>query len=100
MTTPESQVKRAISAMLRSYGEDVYYHMPVPGGWGASTLDYIGICGGHGFAIEAKRRGGRPTARQRGVIESIERAGGKVFVIDGPSGLLDLEHWLTSHGAA
>ena len=91
--TPEGKVKRAIGALLRSY-PGIYYVMPVPGGYGASTLDYLGICAGRGFGIEAKRPGGKPSMRQLGIIENIERAGGRVFVIDGPAGLADLEGWI------
>src|SRR5262245_17907949 len=98
---PEAQVKRAVGILLRSYGEDVYYHMPVPGGFGGSALDYIGVCRGMAFSIETKRKGARPTARQKGIIEAIEKAGGKVFVIDGPAGVAELDTWLSTlvHGA-
>lgn len=94
--TPEAKVKRAVSAILRGYDPDVYYIMPVANGFGRSTLDFIGFVHGLGFAIETKRPGGRPTLRQKGVIESIERAGGKVFVIDGPTGMAQLMDWLST----
>ena len=94
--TPEGKVKRAIRAVLNKHAEHVYVHMPVPGGYGRSALDYIGFCCGLGFAVEAKRQGGEPTERQQGVIEDMERGGGKVFVIDGPPGLQELDEWLTT----
>lgn len=94
--TPESKVKRTIATILRRYAPDVYYLMPVPGGYGRSGLDYLGCCCGLWFSIEAKRLGRVPTERQQGVIEDIEAAGGKNFVIDGPAGLEALDQWLTT----
>jgi hypothetical protein len=90
-TTPEGKVKATVSKLLRAT-PNVYCFMPVPGGYGQSTLDYIGCCNGHFFAIETKRPGGRPTDRQRYIIEAIKRSGGAVFVIDGD--LSELRNWL------
>lgn len=75
----------------------MYYFMPVQGGFGASTLDYLGCYLGHFFAIETKKPGAKPTDRQNQIIASIERAGGKVFVIDGEP--TELEQWIkaTTH---
>ena len=92
--TPEGKIKRAITAVLKNYGEDVYYHMSVPTGYGRSTLDYLGFCCGLGFAIEAKAPGEKPTARQRAVIEEIEASGAAVFVIKNHQELANLEAWL------
>lgn len=94
--TPEAKIKRQISMLLRNYHGSIYYLMPVAGGFGASGLDYVGFCCGLGFAIEAKRPGGVPTDRQRGTIEAMERAGAKVFVIDGEEGLEKLYLWITT----
>ena len=44
------------------------------------------------FAIEAKAPGKVPTDRQRIMMEDIEYAGGKTFVIDGD--LTELETWI------
>lgn len=92
--TPESRVKRKVSALLTAT-PGVYYHMPVPGGFGGTTLDYIGCYLGKFFAIETKKPGAKPTERQQQIIASIERAGGKTFVIDGDT--TELEHWLKDH---
>jgi hypothetical protein len=89
-------MKRAISAVLANYKDYVYYHMPVPTGYGTSTLDYIGVCCARGFAIEAKREKGRPTLRQIGVIGQMERAGVRVFVINSPETLEELNQWLAA----
>jgi len=89
-------MKWAINSVLANYKGYVYTHMPVPTGYGVSTLDYLGFCCGHGFAIEAKRPRGKPTPRQQGVIERMEAAGARVFVINGPETLADLDQWLAT----
>jgi penicillin-binding protein-related factor A (putative recombinase) len=39
--------------------------MPVPSGYGESTLDYIGCYKARFFAIETKKPGGKLTPRQQ-----------------------------------
>lgn len=96
-TTPEAKIKQKIKKVLDNYRNDgIYYHMPVPGGYGTSTLDYLGFFRGRGFAIEAKRPGGKPTDRQRGTIEAIERAEAAVFVVSDDVSLTKLDAWLFS----
>ena len=90
-TTPEGKVKKQISAFLRRV-DGLWYNMPVPGGYGVSTLDYVGCFRGRMFAIEAKAPGKKPTDRQRMMMEDIEYSGGKTFVIDGE--LTELEAWI------
>jgi hypothetical protein len=68
--------------------------MPVPGGFGEPTLDYLGCFRGHAFAIEAKRPGGAPTERQRGTIARMIAAGMQVFVINDEVSLDDFSRWL------
>lgn len=94
--TPEGKVKAKVSRLL-SATAGVYYHMPVPGGYGGTTLDYIGCLMGKFFAIETKKPGAKPTDRQKQIIASIDRAGGKTFVIDGDT--TELEEWIkaTTH---
>jgi hypothetical protein len=94
--TPEAKVKAGIRAVLRRHEPHVYDYMPVPGGYGRSALDYIGCCCGMFFAIEAKRRGKVPTPRQETTIEAMELAGARVFIIDGPDGMGELDRWLTT----
>jgi hypothetical protein len=94
--TPEARTKRRIKYVLDKYKNYIYYYMPVPGGYGSVTLDYIGFYHGHGFAIEAKRPGSRPTPRQMVVIGNMFRSGARVFVIDGTDQtdtIEDLERW-------
>lgn len=93
--TPEGKVKKKIKFILDNYkNNNIYVYMPVPGGFGSPTLDYLGFINGRGFAIEAKRPGGKPTARQEVVIEQIRSSGAKVFVIDGD--VTELDRWLTT----
>jgi hypothetical protein len=94
--TPETKVKRAISAALKKHGDAVFYHMPVPGGYGGPALDYLGVFRGAAFAIEAKAPGLKPTLRQYGTMKALEKAGAKVFLIDGSKGVAELERWLMS----
>ena len=89
MSTPEGRVKRKISSFLKT--TDCFYDMPVPGGYGKSTLDYVGCFRGYAFYIEAKAPGRKPTLRQQAIIATIKRAGGKVFVVDGD--ISELERW-------
>ena len=70
--------------------------MPVPAGYGRSTVDYLACYFGHFFAIEAKAEGEEPTDRQQGELEDVVRAGGTSFVIDDDAGVRQLDEWLTS----
>lgn len=90
--TPEGKVKKKISDYLRKI-DGLWYNMPVPGGYGVSTLDYLGCYGGKFFAIEAKAPGKAPTDRQWAMIEDIEAAGGKCFVINSME-LTELKEWI------
>jgi len=89
--TPEKRVKQKVSGLLKATA-GVWYTMPVPSGYGESTLDYIGCYLGRFLAVETKAPGKKPTARQKQLIAAIERAGGAVFVIDGDT--TELEVWL------
>lgn len=89
--TPEGKVKKAVSQiLLRTPG--VYYFMPVPGGFGQTTLDYIGCYKGRFFAIETKKPGAKPTQRQTQIIGTMRLSDAAVFVIDGDT--TELEEWL------
>lgn len=88
--TPESKVKAKVSKIIAKYLPDVYKFMPVPAGYGASSLDYILCVNGVFVGIETKAPGGKPTPRQLVVIKEIRDAGGIVFVIDGEDYQYDL----------
>lgn len=79
--TPEGKIKQKVSAYLKSI-DGLWYFMPVPGGYGVSTIDYLGCYHGAFFGIETKAPGKKPTDRQEYIMEAIRNAGGKVFVID------------------
>jgi hypothetical protein len=92
--TPEGRVKSKIKRFLQTYGEGLYYEMPVPSGFGKAGLDFHCCHHGFYFAIEAKKPGGKPTARQELTIQAIRRAGGAVFVIDGDETLNEFKRWM------
>lgn len=94
--TPEGKVKAKVSGLLKAT-PNLYYFMPVQGGYGAATLDYLGCYLGRFFGIETKKPRAKPTERQLQTIASIELAGGKTFVIDGDT--TELELWIkaTTH---
>ena len=92
-TTPEGKVKKKVSDYLKSVS-GLYYFMPVPSGYGESTLDYIGCYRGRFFAIETKKQNCKPTSRQLQIISAIKRAGGAVFIIDGD--ITELTEWITT----
>ena len=95
--TPEGRVKKVVSRLLQDTPE-VYYYMPVPGGYGGTTLDYVVCHRGRFCGIETKAPGKKPTARQKQIIAAMERAGGKTFVIDSTDDetMQPLKDWLTS----
>ena len=91
-TTPEGKVKRKVSALLKQYAPNLWYDMPVPGGYGNATLDYVGWLNGKAFAVETKAPGKKPTDRQKQTISRMQRAGAAVFVVDGDTS--ELHKWL------
>lgn len=106
-TTPEGKVKKEVKAMLTAYG--AFHHWPVLTGYGEPMLDCNGCHRGRYFAIETKAPGKQLSPRQELIVEKIEAAGGKVFVIGDESimandlrgkpvevykGMSELEAWL------
>ena len=94
--TPEGIIKKKINKLLDNYGEDMYRYMPVPGGYGTPTVDYLICFKGCFIAIEAKRPKGKPTARQDGTLEAIRAAGGMTFVVNDDQSLETLRMVLDS----
>ena len=91
--TPEGKIKRRVSQFLKTkLNDQLWYDMPVPGGFGGSSLDYLGCYYGMFFSIETKAPGNKLTPRQEVTKASMERAGGKVFVIDSDD-ISELEKW-------
>lgn len=98
-TTPEGKVKQKVKEVLKRY-RGIYFDMPVPGGFGKPTLDFVGCYNSFYFAIETKAAGKEPTIRQRQTIKEMREAGGAVFVITGEvdeAGFLSLIGWLEEH---
>lgn len=91
-TVNEWAVKRAVNKVLESYPES-YWFMPVPYGYGKSSLDYLICHYGVFIGIETKAPGEVPTARQRLIMKQIEDAGGEAFVIDS----VDQSHLLRAY---
>ena len=74
MSTPENRIKHLINQILSTL-PNLYRFMPVPSGYGATTIDYLCCYKGHFFGIEAKAPGKVPTPRQDYVLEQIRLAG-------------------------
>jgi hypothetical protein len=96
--TPEGRVKanvkKVVQSWLTKHPQLIYIYMPVPGGFGAPSLDFIGCAAGHFFAIETKAKGKKLTAQQVQTSALMRAAGGRVFEIIGDDGLEELGRWL------
>lgn len=81
-STPEKKVKLKVRSIL-DWHDDIYYFTPVTGGYGRSGVpDIVGCYRGHFFAIECKAGKGTTTALQDKNIKEIEKAGGRVIVVN------------------
>lgn len=81
-STPEKKVKLKVRAIL-DWHDDVYYFTPMTGGYGRSGVpDIVGCYKGYFFAIECKAGKGTTTALQDKNIKDIEKAGGRVIVVN------------------
>jgi hypothetical protein len=92
--TPEGKVKADVNRLLKLYGSEIYKFMPVPGGFGPSSLDYVLCVRGVFVAIETKKPGGKLTARQEYIARQIRDAGGIVFIVDSMLSLAMLRDFL------
>ena len=80
----EKQVRRRVRDRLeRTFGTRVWLYPTTNTGYGkAGAPDLLGCLEGFFFAVECKRdRSHRPTALQAHVMEQIEEAKGKAFVV-------------------
>lgn len=89
--TPEKNVKTAIKKLLDKHG--CWYYMPVPGGYGEATLDFLCARNGRMFAIEAKAPGKSATPRQRVTIGKMRKHKIPCWVEDS-STIDELEAWI------
>jgi pantoate kinase len=79
--TPEAKVKEKIKKILKAHG--AYFAMPMGTGYGNSGVpDFLVCLNGEFLAIEAKAGKGIPTALQEKNMRDIEKAGGRVLVIN------------------
>jgi hypothetical protein len=91
----ESKVTDRVNNIFKPYGEGLFRYRPVPSVYGARSIDYLGMVGGHGFGIEAKRVGRLPTDKQLEHLASIRNAGGATFFVDGQEHLFrELSEWV------
>ena len=96
--TPEGKVKAKITKLLKKYEPDLWYFMPVPGGFGVRTVDYIGCYKGVMFVIEAKRPGKDATDLQKLTMQAVRKAGGAAFMINDDDTLATFRKWLEAWG--
>lgn len=95
--TPEGKIKQKIKKLLDH--DKIWYYMPVPFGYGATTIDFICAVRTRNipilFTIEGKRPGASPTPRQELFMEDIRtRVNAKTWVIDDDISLERLRQWL------
>lgn len=94
--TPEGKVKAKVNRRLAAYPA-IFKFMPVQMGMGIPGLDYFLCVGGKFAAVETKVKGKHLTPRQLQTKETIEKAGGKVFVVDDDASLDVLMKWVHKH---
>jgi hypothetical protein len=94
--TPEGFVKNDIKKLLKKYQAHVWYNMPVPSGYGVSTVDFIGHCCGRFFIVETKAEGKEPTQLQLNMMNDSDSKGGISFTVIGRNSpqLKALEDWI------
>lgn len=79
--TPEGKIKAMVNKAINDTGR-IWKFMPVQMGMGIPALDYLLCVNGRFVAIETKTKGKKLTTRQLLTKETIEKAGGKVFIVD------------------
>jgi len=98
--TPEGKIKDMIKKWCKA--NDVFYTMPVTGGYGSSGVpDFLLCVQGLFIGIEAKAPGkGRTgvTALQKACMARISKAGGLCFVVDSRLDLEAIEAGLRMRG--
>ena len=102
--TPEGKIKKLVKNMLAEFHvmnavdgysvSELYEWWPVPGGYGASSLDLIIGYRGCMIAVETKALGEKPTPRQNMTIAQIKGAGCMVFVVDSEASCFQLREVL------
>ena len=107
--TPEGKVKKLVKDYLLSIGlipagqavlcteaNTGWFYMPVSNGMGVHGIpDFIGHYKGRFFAIEAKDKGKKPTARQKHQLGALTLTGAKTFVVDSEESLEGVKRWIS-----
>lgn len=81
--TPEGRVKAKVKKVLDSYGDRIWYFLPVSGGFGKHGIpDFIVCAYGHFIGIECKADATKkPTKLQQFTLSAIAQADGTTLVI-------------------
>lgn len=103
--TPEGKIKKLVSTYLKAldnhligYGQELYWTMVVPVGYGkTNSLDYTICLAGHHIAIETKAPGEWLTPQQRLTCRNLHRAGATIFIISRMEGLDAFKRWVERH---
>lgn len=78
--TPESKVKKKLKTYLNKF--DTYQYWPVPGGFGATSVDVLVCWHGRWIGIECKRAGVcEPTPQQAAVMKQMRAAGAITWLV-------------------
>lgn len=77
--TPEGRVKKKLKAYLDGAG--IYYYMPVPGGYGRPTVDFLCCQCGQFIAIETKAGKNKLTALQEHAMHEMAQAGAQCWLV-------------------
>lgn len=91
--TPEGKIKDKVRKLLDEFPH--YRFMPVPSGYGETTLDFLICYKGRFLAIETKAPSKKVTPRQEMIIRAIELNGGTVLVVSDDTSLARLRFLLT-----
>lgn len=92
--TPEGKVKKAVKEILKQFGSNCHYFMPMTGGYGSSgEPDFICCIDGVFVAIETKAGGNKPTPLQEAKLHEIIAAGGIALVVN-EENVTNLKEWL------
>lgn len=97
MKTPEGAVKDDVKKLLDSYGERLYYFMPVQQGYGRRGLDFFVCFKGMFLAIETKRKGGYAKKFQADLVEQVRDAHGHALVTDTVEDVAKVLEYIDGH---
>lgn len=95
--TPEGITKKDAKAILDSYGEELWYDMPVKIGMGKRVVDVFVCFRGFFLAFELKRRGGTARKFQERIMDRVRRAGGGAICIDDAAQLHAVLNFVAQH---